>query len=110
LGGYRGYFTGPGTRPKLRAMSAIRIVLHFGKAEAKRRPATVPLAAAVLCVDCETLSDARGHACPACGGQALMSVAAVLGGALAEEVRARQIDEPNIDAVVRRLVESVLQD
>jgi hypothetical protein len=93
-------------------MAPFRIVVHFGKREPAKPPVTVvPLAAAVLCVDCECLSDARGHVCPACGGSALMSVAAALGGALAEEVRARQLatDEESIAAVVRKLVDSVLQ-
>jgi hypothetical protein len=109
---YQGYFTGIRGGHTLRAMSQVRIVLNFGKRdEPKRKPVTLPLATAVLCVDCECLSDARGSICPACGSSALMSVAAALGGALAAEVTARQLeaDEHNINDVVRKLVDSVLQ-
>lgn len=35
---------------------------------------------AALCVDCETLSPARGVACCACGGISLLSLKRVLGG------------------------------
>ncbi|HSA93517.1 MAG TPA: hypothetical protein VLE48_10940, partial [Terriglobales bacterium] len=33
-----------------------------------------------LCVDCETLTPARGTTCIACGGRALLSLKRVLGG------------------------------
>jgi hypothetical protein len=93
-------------------MSQFRIVLNFGKpGERKPKRVMFPLASAVLCVDCEVLSDAPGHTCPACGGPGLMSVVQALGGSLAEEVRARQIDmdEEHMSEVVRKLLESVLQ-
>ncbi len=38
-----------------------------------------------LCVDCETLSPARGEACIACGGRALLNLKRVLGGIRPEE-------------------------
>lgn len=38
-----------------------------------------------LCVDCETLSPARGDACIACGGRALLNLKRVLGGIRPED-------------------------
>lgn len=40
---------------------------------------------AALCVDCETLSPARGVACCACGGISLLSLKRVLGGIRPED-------------------------
>jgi hypothetical protein len=40
----------------------------------------VPLRSAVFCVNCETISDSRTGACPACGSPSLISMARLLGG------------------------------
>ena len=40
---------------------------------------------AALCVDCETLSPARGSACVACAGISLLSLKRVLGGIRPED-------------------------
>jgi hypothetical protein len=92
-------------------MSQVRIVLNFGEPEgAKPGPATLPLRSAVLCVDCETLSNAIGSACPGCGGSALMNVAEALGGALAGHKTAQLLETYDAGSdVVRRLVESATQ-
>lgn len=37
-----------------------------------------PLASAVLCPNCDFVSDATGEACPKCGSKSLMSVARAL--------------------------------
>jgi hypothetical protein len=42
----------------------------------------VPLMEAVLCVDCEMVSNSTHGHCPACGGRALLNVATALGGPL----------------------------
>lgn len=42
----------------------------------------VPLIEAVLCVDCEMLSNSTQGHCLACGSRALLSVATALGGPL----------------------------
>jgi hypothetical protein len=90
-------------------MSQLRIVLNFGKSEgAKSGPATLPLRSAILCIDCETLSNATGSICPGCGGTALMSVAEALGGALAGYETAKLVEsyEGTSSEIVRNLVES----
>ena len=42
----------------------------------------VPLQGAVLCVDCESISNSRFHECPVCGSCSLLSIARMLGGTL----------------------------
>lgn len=51
----------------------------------------LPLGEAQLCVDCETITDARGEVCPACDGKGgLVSLSVWLGGGLGPwEKRAR---------------------
>ena len=39
---------------------------------------TLPLKFAVLCVDCDTISQGRNNRCELCGSHALMSLASVL--------------------------------
>ncbi len=43
---------------------------------------TVHLQNAVLCVDCETVSDTRRDVCPTCGSHSLLSLAGMLGGSV----------------------------
>lgn len=47
---------------------------------------------AVLCADCEIISDSNGEVCQACGSRSLLSLGRVLGGSLGIE-RARIVDE-----------------
>jgi len=42
----------------------------------------VPLQSAVLCVDCESVSNSRFDECPVCGNHSLFSIARMLGGTL----------------------------
>ena len=46
---------------------------------------------AVLCADCEIISDSVGEVCQACGSRSLLSLGRVLGGALGSE-RARIVE------------------
>jgi hypothetical protein len=46
----------------------------------------VPLQNAVLCVDCETVSNSRSDVCPVCGGHSLLNMARMLGGTLLSDV------------------------
>jgi len=41
---------------------------------------TVPLLDAVLCADCEVISDSTGDCCSVCGSRSLLSIARILGG------------------------------
>jgi len=48
-----------------------------------------PLAAAVLCVNCENVSDHSGPNCPSCGSPSLLNMARLLGQLVpgGEEIR-----------------------
>ena len=52
---------------------------------------SITLEHAVLCADCEVISDSAGEVCEACGSRSLLSLGRVLGGGLGSE-RARLID------------------
>jgi hypothetical protein len=45
----------------------------------------VPLQSAVLCVDCECVTDGRSDECLVCGSRSLLSVARIVGGTLLSE-------------------------
>ena len=66
----------------------------------------VPLQAAVLCADCEVITENRGGHCRICGGSALLSLARVLGGPI-EGQRATLLDAA--EAEVQRLVEELIE-
>ena len=66
----------------------------------------LPLRSAILCVDCELITQAHAGTCPVCGGCALLSVARVLGGPLGED-RAVLLDPAA--AEVKRLVEELIE-
>jgi hypothetical protein len=46
---------------------------------------TVPLSNAVLCADCEVISDSSGEVCSVCGSRSLLSLGRVLGGSVGDE-------------------------
>ena len=46
---------------------------------------TVPLVNAVLCADCEVISDSSGEVCSVCGSRSLLSLGRVLGGSVGDE-------------------------
>lgn len=52
---------------------------------------SVPLVEAVLCADCEIISNSGGETCEICGSRSLLSVGRVLGGCIEGE-RAILID------------------
>jgi len=60
----------------------------------------VPLQNAVLCADCEVISDSAGEVCSVCGSRSLLSIGRVLGGSVGEE-RAVLLTEP--EANLRRM-------
>ncbi len=67
----------------------------------------VPLPSAVLCVDCEVITESCGGHCRICGGSALLSLARVLGGPVGES-RAVLIDiDPASVEVNRRVAELI---
>ncbi len=57
--------------------------------EAKQNPDailnTVNLLNAVLCADCEVISDSDGEVCAVCGSRSLLSLGRVLGGSIGDE-------------------------
>lgn len=46
---------------------------------------TVPLVNAVLCADCEVISDSSGEVCSVCGSRSLLNLGRVLGGSVGDE-------------------------
>lgn len=46
---------------------------------------SIPLSKAVLCVDCDQVSDAKGSVCPASGSKALVNLMRLLEGTIAPE-------------------------
>jgi hypothetical protein len=55
--------------------------MHFGT---KKQPdsGAVPLQSAVLCVDCESVTDSGFDECPLCGSHSLLGLAQMLGNVL----------------------------
>ena len=45
----------------------------------------IPLLHAVLCADCEVISDSAGEVCAVCGSRSLLSLGRILGGSVGEE-------------------------
>ncbi|HEY4930568.1 MAG TPA: hypothetical protein VII23_03270 [Terriglobales bacterium] len=45
---------------------------------------TIHLLSAVLCADCEVISDSTGDVCAVCGSHSLISLSRVLGGSVGE--------------------------
>jgi hypothetical protein len=52
---------------------------------------SVPLLEAVLCADCEIISNSGGETCEVCGSRSLLSLGRVLGGCIGRE-RAQLVD------------------
>lgn len=70
----------------------------------------VPLQSAVLCVDCEVITESHEGQCRICGGHALLSLDRVLGGPLGPE-RAVLLDPAaaEVNRLVRELIESAYE-
>ncbi len=66
----------------------------------------VTLQSAVLCADCEVITENHSGMCRICGGRALLSLGRVLGGPIGEQ-RAVLLDPA--DAEVTRLVEELIE-
>ncbi|HVP53998.1 MAG TPA: hypothetical protein VMU45_03310 [Candidatus Eisenbacteria bacterium] len=46
---------------------------------------TIALLNAVLCADCEVISDSSGEVCAVCGSRSLLSLGRVLGGTIGDQ-------------------------
>jgi hypothetical protein len=58
---------------------------------------SVPLLEAVLCADCEIVSNSAGERCEICGSRSLLSLGRVLGGSIEGERAALvQVDRDNV--------------
>ena len=58
---------------------------------------SVPLLEAVLCADCEIVSNSAGERCEICGSRSLLSLGRVLGGSIEGERAALvQVDSDNV--------------
>jgi hypothetical protein len=59
------------------------------------RLSSLPLVEAVLCADCEMISNSGGETCEVCGSRSLLSIGRVLGGCIEGE-RATLVEiDPN---------------
>jgi hypothetical protein len=61
---------------------------------------TIQLMTAVLCADCEVISDSPGDECSVCGSRSLLNLGRVLGGCIGDE---RAVLLPEQDADARRM-------
>ena len=61
---------------------------------------SIPLSHAVLCADCEVISDSSGEVCEVCGSRSLLNLGRVLGGCIGAE---RAVMVPLDEAEMRRL-------
>jgi hypothetical protein len=55
---------------------------------------------AVLCADCEVISDSSGELCSVCGSRSLLSLGRVLGGSIGDE---RAVLLPEEEGNLRRM-------
>lgn len=65
------------------------------------------LQTAVFCVECELISENNMPNCLACGSQAVLSLARVLGGSLRGQQTAHLIQDAELDRLVRELLRTV---
>jgi hypothetical protein len=61
----------------------------------------------MFCAECEVISQNNTRYCLACGSQALLSLARVLGGSLHGQNTARLIADAELDKLVRELISTV---
>jgi hypothetical protein len=58
---------------------------------------SVPLLEAVLCADCEIISNSAGEKCEICGSRSLLSLGRVLGGSIeGERATLVEVDRNNV--------------
>ena len=67
----------------------------------------VPLLKAVLCSDCECISESRNEECGVCGGRSLVHLGRLLGSARENEAEI-SVTDPVINQELRSLVNSAL--
>ena len=68
---------------------------------------SVPLLKAVLCADCECISESRFDVCGVCGGRSLVNLGRLLRSAMQNEVPvATQVTEPLITRDLKTVVDS----
>ena len=68
---------------------------------------SVPLIQAVLCADCECISESRSDVCGVCGGSSLVHLGRLLGSAMQAEAEA-SFDDPLINRQLQTLVDSAI--
>ena len=68
---------------------------------------SVPLMQAVLCADCECISESRNNICGVCGGSSLVHVGRLLGSAMQAEAEA-SFNDPLIHRELQTLVDSAI--
>ena len=62
---------------------------------------TIHILNAVLCADCDVISDSAGDACVVCGSRSLLSLGRVLGGTIGEE---RAVRVPTNEKELRHML------
>jgi GAF domain-containing protein len=67
----------------------------------------VPLQTAVFCVQCELISKNSTPRCHACGSQAVLSLARILGGSMLGQPTAHLITDVELNRLVRELLRTV---
>ena len=67
----------------------------------------VPLQNAVLCADCECISESRSDVCGVCGGRSLVNLGRLLGSAMQNEAEF-DLTDPVIRRELQTLVDSAL--
>jgi hypothetical protein len=73
--------------PRQPNAARVKRVSRFMASEPKTEPmlSTIQLMSAVLCADCEVISDSSGEVCSVCGSRSLLSLGRVLGGSIGDE-------------------------
>ena len=74
-----------------------------GSGERSRVLNAVPLQNAVLCAECDVVSDSPHYFCLVCGSRSLFNVARIFGGIL-PKTRAAVIKRPEVDAAPHEVV------
>jgi hypothetical protein len=95
--------------------------MHLGTKKQKN-PGAVPLQGAVLCVNCECVSNGRFDACPVCGGRSLLGLGQMLGGTplsdaetnhghllfdLTLTIELKQMNPADVNAAVERITRMI---
>ena len=68
---------------------------------------SVPLMQAVLCADCECVSESRSNVCGVCGGSSLVHLGRLLGSAAQAEAEA-SLSDPLVHRELQTLVDSAV--